>query len=72
MLGLPSAVLPRMDLVMDTVTDERLQFILIVPPPIPTNYVTIKLDGLVHIPNKRRAREARRIRKAMGLWPWGK
>lgn len=74
MLGVPSAAMQRADLIEQPVTNtDRIEFLIsgAIHSRI-HDYITIKLDGLIHIPNKRRAREARRLRKAMGLWPWGK
>lgn len=69
MLGVPSAEMQEMLLDPGAINHpDRIS--LIIPMEVPhsilvANYITLKLDGLVHIPNKRRMKEARRLRKVL-------
>lgn len=68
MLGVPSAAMQEM--LLDPAVNHSDHINLIVPMEVPhsilvANYITLKLDGLVRIPNKRRMKEARRLRKVL-------
>lgn len=69
MLGVPSAAMQEM-LLDPSAVNHTDHINLIVPTEVPhnvlvANCITLKLDGLIYFPNKRRLREARRLRKVL-------